>query len=49
MEVMVSWRYDAKYKEVRINIDNNDKNTGLKKKEPKDKDNDYSKRSSHQK
>jgi hypothetical protein len=34
-----SWRYDAKYKEVRINIDNNDKNTGSKsrKKEPKDK------------
>jgi hypothetical protein len=27
-----SWRYDAKYKEVRINIDNNDKNTGLKQK-----------------
>ncbi|MFV8362683.1 transporter [Flavobacterium sp. ZT3P35] len=25
-----SWRYDAKYKEVRINIDNNDKNTGSK-------------------
>jgi hypothetical protein len=38
MEALVSWRYDAKYKEVRINIDNNDKNTGLKqKKEPKDK------------
>jgi hypothetical protein len=39
-----SWRYDAKYKEVRINIDNNDKKTwGLKQKEPKDKkkDNDY--------
>ena len=25
-----SWRYDAKYKEVRINIDNTDKNTGSK-------------------
>ncbi len=25
-----SWRYDAKYKEVRINIDNNDTNTGSK-------------------
>ncbi len=25
-----SWRYDAKYKEVRINIDNKDKNTGTK-------------------
>jgi hypothetical protein len=30
-----SWRYDAKYKEVRINIDNNDKNTGLKEKRAK--------------
>jgi hypothetical protein len=28
MEALVFWRYDAKYKEVRINIDNNDKNTG---------------------
>ena len=25
-----SWRYDAKYKEVRVNIDSNDKNTGSK-------------------
>ena len=25
-----SWRYDAKYKEVRVNIDSNDKNTGTK-------------------
>jgi hypothetical protein len=37
MEALVFWRYDAKYKEVRINIDNNDKNTGLAEKEPKDK------------
>jgi hypothetical protein len=37
MEALVFWRYDAKYKEVRINIDNNDKNTGQRKKEPKDK------------
>jgi hypothetical protein len=35
MEALFSWRYDAKYKEVRINIDNNDKNTGLKKKSQK--------------
>jgi hypothetical protein len=35
MEALVFWRYDAKYKEVRINIDNNDKKYGSSRKRAK--------------